>query len=262
LAAASPLVTVLGSPVTINTPVLGTTGLHKAGPGRLVLTGVNNLSGTTAVDAGVLAEGNLILSASSPTAISAGAILESFAALSIQVNSSSTTLGASGAGTLRLTATTNSPDSPDLYFGPNHVANTDWGARLATALDLGDQQRFIFGKTGHNGVGPYGLTGADCQFAGPIFGSAGLTIIAQNNWTGSDPMEVSFALNAANTFSGPVEIRRGSLYLGNVNALTRDNVLSFNPGSGNKVREITPDYSSTDTMLRFQICRPREMVMH
>src|SRR4029077_17449069 len=124
-------------------------------------------------------------SAASPLNIAAvSAVLESAATLSLAVNTSSTPLDVTGAGILRRTSVTNSVSDPDLYFGPNHSGNTDWSTRLGTSLDLGGRQRYIFGKTGHNGVGPYGLTGADCQFGGTIFGSGGLTFIAQNNWTG------------------------------------------------------------------------------
>src|SRR4029077_18058447 len=139
------------------------------------------------------------------------------------VNASGATLGINGSGTLRLVSTTNNSSTPDLYFGPNHSANSYWGARIASPIELGNSQRFVFGKTGHNGIGQYGLTNADCQFAGPVSGSGGITLIAQNNWTGTSPMEVGFAFNAANTFTGPVEIQRGSLYLGNANALNQGN---------------------------------------
>ena len=82
----------------------------------------------------------------------------------------------------------------------------------------------------------YGLTSADCQFGGSISGAGGLTIIAQNNWTDSEPMEVPFALNASNSFTGPVEIQRGSVYLGNANAITRSNALTLDPNAGNNAR--------------------------
>ena len=162
----------------------------------------------------------------------ANAVVESAATLHLAVNTSSTAMDITGAGTLRLASTNSSAAAPDIYFGPNHSGNSCWSARLGTALDLGNAQRFIHGKTGHNGVGPYGLDRRRLPVRGPISGSGGLTFIAQNNWTESGPMEVPFALNAANTFTGPVEIRRGSVYLGNPNALTRGNALTFAPASG------------------------------
>ncbi len=237
LAGTTPTFTILSATTTVNVAIAGAAGLTKSGAGKLVLNGANTYAGPTTVNAGILGLPATTLSAGSPLNLaSASATVESSGTLSFLVNTTGTAVVVSGPGTLRLTATTNGPGSPDLYFGPNHSANNYWGARLATRLDLGGQQRFIFGQTGHNGVGPYGLTGADCQFGGGIAGSGGLTFIAQNNWTGADPMETSFALNASNSFTGPLEIRRGSVYLGNANALTRSNAAVFNPAPGHNAR--------------------------
>jgi autotransporter-associated beta strand protein/YVTN family beta-propeller protein len=236
LAGGTPNITV-GSAATINAIVAGTNGLNKAGAGRLTLTAANLYSGTTVVNAGSLAFGTVSWSAGNQLNIaSSSGAGESAGTLNLIVNATGTMLGVVGPGTLRLTSNTNTATTPDIYFGPNHSANSYWGARIATPLDLGSSQRFIFGKTGHNGVGQYGLTNADCQFTGPISGAGGLTIIAQNNWTGSSPMEAGFALNAADTFTGPLEIQRGSVYLGNAGALNQSNVLRFNPAAGNNAR--------------------------
>ena len=233
LAGANPTITVLSATTTVNTSIAGTSGLTKSGQGKLVLGGANTYTGTTTASAGTLGFGPVTFSAASPLNISSSSVtVESAGTLNLAVNTSATAIDVSGVGTLRLTATTNSSTSPDLCFGPNHSGNACWGARLAASLDLGSAQRYVFGNTGHNGVGKYGLTSADCQFAGCISGAGGLTFIAQNNWTGSDPMEVPFALNASNSFTGPIEIQRGSVYLGNGNALTRSNVLTFNAASG------------------------------
>jgi autotransporter-associated beta strand protein/YVTN family beta-propeller protein len=236
LAGGTPTITVNSATSTVNVVLSGTAGLAKAGAGKLAISQANTYSGTTAVNAGTLAFGTVTFSGPNPLNVAASAFAESVGTLNLVVNSTSTTLGVNGSGTLRLVSTTNSASVPDLYFGPNHSGNSFWGARIATSLDLGSSQRFVFGKTGHNGIGQYGLTNADCQFAGLISGSGGITLIAQNNWTGSSPMEVGFAFNAANTFTGPVEIQRGSLYLGNANALNQGNVLTFNPALGNNAR--------------------------
>src|SRR6266404_252092 len=237
LSATTPTITVNSATTVIAASLLGSSGLTKAGAGKLVLSGANSYTGNTTINAGTLSLGTVTFSATASLNIaSPGAVAESSGTLSLAVNTTGTAIDVSGTGTLRLTSSTNGTSSPDLYFGPNHSSNSDWSARLATSLDLGSTQRFIFGKTGHNGVGPYGLTGADCQFAGTISGTGGLTFIAQNNWTGTGPMEVPFALNGANTFTGPVEIQRGSVYLGNANALTHTNSLTFNAGAGNNAR--------------------------
>ncbi len=237
LAGTTPTITVLSAITTINAPIAGTAGLTKSGASKLVLGGANTYTGTTTVSGGTLGLGTATFSSTSPLNISAsGGAAESSGTLNLAVNTSATAIDVYGAGTLRLSSTTNSSAWPDLYFGPNHSGNSCWSARLAANVDLGSAQRYIFGMTGHNGVGMYGLTGADCQFGGSISGSGGLTFIAQNNWTDSEPMEVPFALNASNSFTGPVTIQRGSVYLGNANALTRTNVLTFAPASGNNAR--------------------------
>jgi autotransporter-associated beta strand protein len=74
------------------------------------------------------------------------------------------------------------------------------------------------------------------MFGGSITGSGGMTIIAQNSWTGSSPMEVGFCLDASNSFTGPLEIQRGSVYLGSPGALSQTNVLFMNATSGNNAR--------------------------
>jgi autotransporter-associated beta strand protein/YVTN family beta-propeller protein len=236
LAGAAPAITVNCPLTRFDVVLAGADGLTKAGAGELLLAQTNTYSGQTVVTAGILGLGDTTFSASNPLNITQAALAQSAGTLNLEVNTSSTALDVVGNGTLRLTAAVNGPTAPDLYFGPNHSGNTCWGARLAVALDLGNRQRVVFGKTGHNGVGPYGLTGADCQFAGPISGSGPLTFIAQNNWTASGPMEVPFALNAQNTFTGPLEIQRGSVYLGHAGALAQSNQLTFNAAAGNNAR--------------------------
>ena len=232
LAGTTPTFTINSATNTVSAVVAGTNGLTKAGAGKLVLGGANTYTGTTAVSAGTLTLGPATFSSTNTLTIAASSFAESAGTLNLMVSSANPAINVSGSGTLRLIATNNSAASADLYFGPNHSGTTYWGARIATAVDLGSSQRYIFGKTGHNGVGKYTVTGGDCQFAGAISGSGGLTLIGQN--TLSD-MEVSFCLNAANTFTGPVEIQRASLYLGAAGALN-GNVVKFNPSLGNNAR--------------------------
>ena len=245
LAGTLPTINVNSATTSVNVALSGVAGLTKTGAGRLVLGGANTYTGATAVNAGVLAVGSSTFSSTNALSVASSVVMESAGTLSLIVNASATAVDASGAGTVRLTATTNSATFPDVYFGPNHGGNPDWGARLATALDLGSSQRFIYGKTGHNGVGQYGLTNADAQFAGMITGSGGLTLIAQNTYTGSPAMEVPFCLNASNSFSGPVELQRGSIYLGNASAFPPGDVLRFNVAAGNNGRFFLYGNSST-----------------
>ena len=226
-AAAGTVMTVNGMLTNNN---IGTGSLVKTGIGQVVLATTPAYAGNTTVSAGTLtlvqsqnfARGALLTLATNAVAQSAGT-------LSLIVDATATIADVTGGGTLRLIGTTNSANAPDLFFGPNHSGTAYWAARLGTALDLGGAQRFIYGMTGHNGVGQYGLAGGDCQFAGPISGSGGLTFIAQNDMeTHSSPMECPFCLNASNSFAGPVEIQRGAVYLGARGAFPAGNVLRFN----------------------------------
>ena len=234
-----PVITVSNQTATIATSLAGTSGLTKMGNGTLALTGANTYTGTTTVGAGTLNFGSSIDTyATSPLAITAGAVAAASGTVKLDVNQNggAPSQNVAGDGTLRLVATTNSASSPDLYFAPDQVSYNYYGAIEAAALDLGGQQRFVYGLTGHNGVGRYGIVNADCVFAGSIRGAGGLTIIAQNNWTAQNPMEVPFCLLASNSFAGPLEIQRGSVYLGNASALTQTNVLFMNANSGNSAR--------------------------
>jgi autotransporter-associated beta strand protein len=234
-----------GAILTVTAPLANngssTASLNKTGAGQLILAATPTYTGGTSNNAGTL---TLLQSQSfasgSVLGIASNSIVQSAGTLSLVANESDTAVDVAGAGVLRLISTGNSPNSPDIYFDSNDIQNqnnTDnYGARIACAVDLGGAQRFIWGNTDHNGVGEYGLTAADCQFAGPISGAGGLTFIAQDSFTGSPPMEVGFCLNAPNSFTGPMEIQRGSIYLGNSNAFPAGDVLRFNLASTNNGR--------------------------
>src|SRR5262249_24121335 len=150
-------------------------------------------------------------------------------------NSSGVAVDVTGAGTLRLVSTLNSIETfSDINFGLNQTGTADFGCRLAANLDLGSIHRTVYGWSGANDVAPNNLTGADCQFGGTISGSAELTLQGQNSFDGVNTMEVPFVLLASNSFTGPLEIQRGSVYLGNANALICSNALIFDaPDSQN-----------------------------
>ncbi len=235
----TPTVTVNNQAATIGAALAGTQGLAKSGAGTLYLPGGNTYTGSTSVNAGVLGAGPVTVTSTNVLTIAAGATVNSTGKLQTTANSSGVFPAVGGAGTLALRSTTSSPTSPDIYFNSNDTANStsNWGSIIATAVDLGASQRYVWGNTNHNSVSKY-LTsaGADTNFTGPISGTGGLTFIAQNNNTGSTPMEVPFVLSGSNTFTGMLEIQRGSVYLNNTNALVQGNVLLLDPASGNNAR--------------------------
>ena len=218
--------------------IAGSGSVQQNGPGTVTLLGNLTFTGSSVVNAGVLAfpkDHTFDVSSGTTLNIAAGAMARiSGTVVNLNVNSTSVAVDASGAGTMQLASTLNSIESySDLNFGPNQSGTTDFGCKLACNLDLGSIHRTIYGWSGRNDVVRYGLTGCDCQFAGSIIGSAELTLRGQNSFApGTNTMEVPFAFNGSNSFTGPLEIQRGSLYLGNVNALTQGNVLIFDPAQG------------------------------
>ena len=231
----------------ISAPIAGTAGLTKAGTGTLGLNGANTYTGTTTVSAGTLSVGPATYSSTSVLSVSSGANVVANGTLNMNVNSSATAVDITGAGVVNLSSTTNSATYPDLYFGPNHSGTADYGSRLNSALNLGSAQRYVLAKSGRNDVARYGLTGCDAQFASSISGSGGLTLIGQNSFApGVNVVEVPFAFNAANSFTGMLEIQRGSLYLGNASALVSSNVLLMDPAASttNNARLFLYGYSA------------------
>jgi autotransporter-associated beta strand protein len=245
--------------ITDTTPATVT----KYGSGTLNLFGNLSYNGGLLADAGTLGIGSLILAGDTTSGgglgaaftnylmIATGATVQSFGSLSLYESSTiNPYIGVSGGGTLNLAATTNNANSPDISFAPNDtIANgtANWGCRIATPINLGSLQRYIWGRTDHTSVDVYGVNEADCQFAGIISGTGGLTFIAQNNNSGTDGelMETPFCLNAANTFTGPVQIQRGSVYLGVANAFPSGNVLQFNVAAGNNSKFFLYGHNTT-----------------
>ena len=237
---------------TFSNNINGTGTIQQNGSGTVNLTGSLNYNGGLVVNAGALRIGSLILAGDTTSggglgatytnsiSIAAGAVLQSSGTLSLYESSTlEPFIGVSGAGTLLLTGTGNNAiNSPDISFAANDtIANStaNWGDRIASPVNLGNAQRYIWGSTDHTSVDVYGVLEADCQFGGQISGAGGMTFMAQNNSSGSDGllMETPFCLNASNNFTGPVFVQRGSVYLGAANAFPAGNVLQFNVAAGN-----------------------------
>jgi fibronectin-binding autotransporter adhesin len=235
-----------GAILTVTGPIANngasTDILDKTGAGQLILAGNDTYSGGTSNEGGTLTfSGSQSFSSGTALGLAPNSIVQSAGTLSLLANESGTAIDVVGGGLLRLTSSHNSANSPDIFFCANDIQNqnnTDnYGSEIGSAVDLGSVQRFIWGNTDHNGVGEYGLTGADCQFGGPISGSGGMTFIAQDSFTsGANPMETPFCLNAPNSFTGPVELQRGSIYLGAPNAFPPGDVLEINVASTNNGR--------------------------
>jgi autotransporter-associated beta strand protein len=123
-----------------------------------------------------------------------------------------------------------------LFFCPDAVANNYYGAALASStLDLGASQRYIFALTQHNAVAQYDPY-EDARIDANIIGAGGITYIAQNTYGGTAPMECQLVLAGSNSFTGEVEIQRGSIYLFTPWALVQTNKLLFDPAQSNNAR--------------------------
>jgi autotransporter-associated beta strand protein len=204
--------------------------------GEVDFTGLNALNtANITVSGGALGINTLTLNASRTITITAGAVVKSSGTLNLNAQGSATYPDAvSGAGTLKLTSTTNSAASPDIFFNPNDSDsnNNNYGNRISANIDLGSSQRYIFARTNHGSFGIYGQS-ADAVISGAISGSGGITLIGQNN---RPDMEVPLILGGANTFTGMLEIQRGSVYLNNPAALAQGNSLLMDPAAGNIAR--------------------------
>jgi autotransporter-associated beta strand protein len=238
----SPIITVSNRTATIGLDLVGTQGLSHNGNGMLVLIqpvgydeGTTNNAGTIDLSSSLNTTNNPAFA--SPLVINAG-VVESAATLNLDVNQNNEagSTNVLGDGTLRLVATNNGPSSPDLFFAPDAFENDYYGAALdASNLDLGDSQRYIFALTEHNAVAQYDPW-EDARIDANIMGAGGITYIAQNTYGGGEPKECPLVLAGSNTFTGEVEIQRGSIYLFNTEALAQTNELLMDPAVSNNAR--------------------------
>jgi autotransporter-associated beta strand protein len=206
--------------------------------GKVDFTAANALNtGNIVVDGGTLAINTITLSSSRTITIAAGAVVNSSGTLNLNAQKDSDNYpdAVSGAGTLRLASTTSSATSPDIFFNPNDPDSSDsyyYGNRISANIDLGSSQRDIFVRTNDKSFGESGQL-ADALINGSISGTGGITYIAQNS---RSDMEAPLVLGGANTFTGMLEIQRGSVYLNNAKALSAGNVVLMDPAAGNNAR--------------------------
>jgi len=241
VSAGTPSITVSNQSATIGVALAGTQGLNQNGTGTLVLVQPAGYAGGTTNNVGTLELLGSLSTYDNPTfntPLVINDLVESASTLNLDVdqNNDAGSTNVIGPGILRLVGTTNSSTSPDLFFGPDADANDYYGAAIAsTNLDLGTSQRYIFAITEHNAVAQYDPY-EDARIDANIIGTGGITYIAQNTWISSTPMECPLVLAGANTFTGVVEIQRGSIYLFNAQALVQTNKLLMDPAGTNNAR--------------------------
>ena len=217
--------------------IAGTGSLQNNGPGTVTLAGNLTYAGPTLANAGTLVfphDVTFDAGAGSTLTVASNAVAETGFEIFLNANSSSVAVDINGAGITRLISTLNRIESyADVIIGANNngVSTANYGIRIASGLDLGSTERLFWAYSSRDDVSTFGLTGCDCQFAGPLYGTAQLILLGQNSWQGVNTMEEQFALNASNSWTGTLEVRRGSVYLGNANALTQTNGLILDPAA-------------------------------
>jgi fibronectin-binding autotransporter adhesin len=195
---------------------------------------------TGAVGSGALGIATIELTRSSASShlmtLNAGTFLNSSGTIETIATTSAQFSAISGAGTINLVSTTdNNTTKPDIYFnfGSTAGSSADDGDNISANINLGSSPRYIAGMTEHNSVPAYGQY-ADSAFTGVISGSPGssLVLVGQDNYNpanGNNYMQMPYFLdNAANTFTGSIQIQAGSLYLSSSTSINGNSLL-FNP---------------------------------
>ena len=187
--------------------------------------------------------------ANRPLTINSGAVVQSFGQLNINVNQNGggASSNITGAGTLVLAATGASRAVPDIYLAADQVNNSFYGARITVAtLDLGSVQRFINGTSGHNSVAEY-YGNSDGAINSNIIGSGGITYFATSAYSGQ---YAELVLGGSNSFTGPVEVDRGAIFLNNANALTQANAVTLSNNDGTNSNLFLLGYNATISNLQ------------
>ena len=189
--------------------------LTTAGAGTVVFSSSNALAttGNILVNNGTLSINSLTVSQYRLINIASGAFVESTGELSTTADGSvNPNYEVIGSGTLELRSPNSGVNNPDIDFNSNDAegSTANWGTAISANIDLGSSQRYFTGQTNHNGFGVYGAS-TDAYITGNISGSGGMTFVGMP--TGRSDMEMPFVFTGTNTFTGPVIIDRGSVYL-------------------------------------------------
>lgn len=227
LAGTTPTITVNAlnnnSLVTISASIGGTDGLTKAGTGLLALSGSNNYTGGTSINAGSLRAANNFAFGTGAVTVANNARLQLNAvslANSITLNGSSALLANTGTSTLSGLVTLGSASTVSF------TANNNVAAIFSGTLDLAGNVLTI---------NPGGNTGMFATISGSIVGSGGISK------TGVGLLTISGDNSA--TFSGSTSHTLGTLAVGSDNALG-SGVLALVPGNNNTVTIRSADTSA------------------
>jgi autotransporter-associated beta strand protein len=236
LAGSPPYIAVLENAATINASLAGTSGFTKAGPGTLVLSGANPLSGTLYLDTGSS-------SSSSPSdgavRVTSSAALANVAALSIRNNTgdaNGSTLQLDGADgnisvTQDLTASCRNNTVPNLenlagtnaFFG--HIYMEPGGTNIviqsdAGVLDLDGALQYIGSFTAGRSFNFAGT--GDTTVNGPILYSS-VAPVSVGKWgTGT------LTLSGNNSYNGETTVSEGTL---NVSGSLADGAVNVTGGA-------------------------------
>ena len=211
----------------------GLNNFNTGGAGTLVFSTANALNtGNITINSGTLSVNTITVSLNREITIGADAFLLSTGTLNTTADPNDYPLyEVNGEGTLELRSTTDGPSNPDIYFNSNDVAGStaNWGTALSANIDLGSSQRYFSGQIDHNGFGVYG-DGTDAYITSNISGSGGITFVGQP--TLRSDMEMPFVFTGTNTFTGPIDIDRGSVYLDSPTAFPGGNDVNFDVTAG------------------------------
>ena len=208
--------------------------LTTAGASTVVFSSSNALAttGNILVNNGTLSINSLTVSQYRLINIASGAFVESTGELSTTADGSvNPNYEVIGSGTLELRSPNSGVNNPDIDFNSNDAegSTANWGTAISANIDLGSSQRYFTGQTNHNGFGVYGAS-TDAYITGNISGSGGMTFVGMP--TGRSDMEMPFVFTGTNTFTGPVIIDRGSVYLDSPGAFPGGNDVTFNVTAG------------------------------